>query len=461
MVCLDVVYQEEIAKCAEILRNETVCLSFDGWSNVHNVPIICACINTLKGDVYLVDTIDTSGNPHTGEYLSNIILKTINKIETKFSCIVGSIVSDGAANMNLMRKMINNSSKSSEEQNDITEKHGNKELSSTHEASENIDIDKILITYHCSAHLCNLLACDFEIPNVSCHIIRVVKYFRNNHFARAKFQELKSKDNKNLSMPQEVRWNTMHDCLQNYLDNWATIADICDKFSDEIDNDIKKIVMNMAIKQNASDLVNLLKPIAIALDKTQAATCKIADAVFIWKNLKISLRSSGLLTAKRSKIFNNRYAEALTPAHFLAFLATPKYYHAQEEGQIIELTSAEKNSALQYLEEKFGNAGKNFLPTLLKFNIGAEPFQGSLMKEEVIKKLSAAEWWSSFKEFQGTVKMEDFKILYKLFSASATSADVERIFSTFNLVHSKIRNALGTEKAGKLVFLFRVLNLKN
>ena len=35
---------------------------------------------------------------------------------------------------------------------------------------------------------------------------------------------------------------------------------------------------------------------------------------------------------------------------------------------------------------------------------------------------------------------------------------LERIFSRFGLVHSKIRNKLGVEKAAKLVFLYKVLN---
>ena len=45
-----------------------------------------------------------------------------------------------------------------------------------------------------------------------------------------------------------------------------------------------------------------------------------------------------------------------------------------------------------------------------------------------------------------------------LMSAVSSSAGVERVFSTFGLVHSKIRNRLGTEKAGKLVFIFKLLN---
>jgi hypothetical protein len=46
----------------------------------------------------------------------------------------------------------------------------------------------------------------------------------------------------------------------------------------------------------------------------------------------------------------------------------------------------------------------------------------------------------------------------QLFSAVASKAGLERIFSSFGLVHSKLRNRLGNEKAAKLTFLVRVLN---
>ena len=58
-----------------------------------------------------------------------------------------------------------------------------------------------------------------------------------------------------------------------------------------------------------------------------------------------------------------------------------------------------------------------------------------------------------------------YKLLYQLFyglvyfcsvqEACASSASIERVFSTFGLVHSKLRNRLGIEKAAKLVFCFR------
>ena len=38
---LDNAYNSEIASCKKVLSGETVSMCLDGWSNVHNDPIVC------------------------------------------------------------------------------------------------------------------------------------------------------------------------------------------------------------------------------------------------------------------------------------------------------------------------------------------------------------------------------------------------------------------------------------
>ena len=49
---LHLVYEKEYKKCADDLNNEAVCLSLDGWSNIHNEPIICATNNIHRSDLF-------------------------------------------------------------------------------------------------------------------------------------------------------------------------------------------------------------------------------------------------------------------------------------------------------------------------------------------------------------------------------------------------------------------------
>jgi len=53
------------------------------------------------------------------------------------------------------------------------------------------------------------------------------------------------------------------------------------------------------------------------------------------------------------------------------------------------------------------------------------------------------------------VNDEKMNVLTILFTIC--SADIERIFSTFNLMQSKLRNTLGNEKTAKLVFIFKCM----
>ena len=70
--------------------------------------------------------------------------------------------------------------------------------------------------------------------------------------------------------------------------------------------------------------------------------------------------------------------------------------------------------------------------------------------------LTSLEWWKSQeKDIQDKIILD---IVERLLTSVASSAGVERAFSTFGVVHSKLRNQLGIEKAAKLFFLYKNFN---
>jgi uncharacterized protein YuzB (UPF0349 family) len=419
---LDKVFQKESEKCAAVLKNECVCMTIDGWSNVHNEPIVCACVINKSGEVFLVDTIDTSGNAHTAEYLTQIALKTIKSTQDKFNCFVRSFVTDNASNMAKMREEL-------EKGND----------------DDNIDV----ITYGCSAHLLNLLAKDLVVGNVKEHVVQIIKYFRNTHLPKAWYH---AAGGSALILPQDVRWNTLCDCLEAYIKNWSLIMKVCEEHRDAIEGDIQNKVRNMGIKRNAEDLLKRLKPIAIALDSIQRDNCTIAKAVEIWKRLEKELEDAKILDRNTKRIFKLRYNQAITPAHCLAYLVSPTLIFSDKK-----LTAEEKEAALKFASETYTDT--QFLPTVIKFIGRVNPFNdGPLFDKNLINSMTDIEWWHSFNAIKEVLKEPQIKLLEQLLTATSSSAGVERIFSSFGLVHSKLRNRLGVEKAGKLVFLMRRLN---
>jgi len=45
---IHMIYEKEYAKCATELKDETVCLSLDEWSNIHNEPVVCVAVTASK-----------------------------------------------------------------------------------------------------------------------------------------------------------------------------------------------------------------------------------------------------------------------------------------------------------------------------------------------------------------------------------------------------------------------------
>ena len=95
-----------------------------------------------------------------------------------------------------------------------------------------------------------------------------------------------------------------------------------------------------------------------------------------------------------------------------------------------------------------------FLPLIMNLRGRSKPFQQYQFSTQVRENVSPITWWSAT---TGTTK-EEQQLAIKFLSATSSTAGVERIFSTFGIVHSSIRNKLGTEKAGKLVFVNKLLN---
>ncbi len=90
----------------------------------------------------------------------------------------------------------------------------------------------------------------------------------------------------------------------------------------------------------------------------------------------------------------------------------------------------------------------------MKFIAKADPFL-FLFEVNVVSQMSPLEWWKT--HFNSCEETET-KAVTQLLTVVATSASVERLFSTYGLVQTKLRNKLGNEKAGKLVFLYKALN---
>ena len=94
------------------------------------------------------------------------------------------------------------------------------------------------------------------------------------------------------------------------------------------------------------------------------------------------------------------------------------------------------------------------IPTYLSFLAQTDPFPKLRFREEA-RQVSSTVWWKSL---TGSKVSENFiELAIRLVSAPASSASIERIFSTFAHVHNKVPKRLSVEKAQKLVYCYRIL----
>jgi len=196
----------------------------------------------------------------------------------------------------------------------------------------------------------------------------------------------------------------------------------------------------MNLFKQVTDLANMLRPIAIALDKGQSDNTTIADACDIF----LGLLNEPLLQNHRHKV-EKRFDFVIKPCHLAAYMFHPKYM-----GQQLSLEQAE--TAKKWLATK----SDTYLLAAIAFQAKAAPFPESFF-QPAARMSDPVTWWKAVNSKCTDLPGGFVELMVTLLSATASSAALERVFSSFGLVMTKLRNRLGLAKAQKLVFIYRML----
>ena len=94
----------------------------------------------------------------------------------------------------------------------------------------------------------------------------------------------------------------------------------------------------------------------------------------------------------------------------------------------------------------------------MAYDAKSTPFPAVYMTKNAFKTALPIVWWKAMKLY--AVPERFISMALHLLTSPASSASIERVFSSFGLVHTKARNRLGNEKAAKLVFCYRMLRGK-
>lgn len=231
-------------------------------------------------------------------------------------------------------------------------------------------------------------------------------------------------------MPSDTRWNTMADSYESYLKNLKILVKVCKEKGDEVDQKIVKLMTRQYKgfqKIIWRGLSRLLWQWIVSRGKS--------DAVEIWLKLKADIKDY-LTDRKDMGIFEKRISVALTPAHFLANVRDPRY-----QGNC--LNPRQRNNAEKYvsvfqiffphqcLSVEEVNPLKNFILVKMFYSLSHLLLVGRIFSHELADNVT--------------------NVPMQLFTAVASSAGTEQVFSTFGSVHSNIKIASEKKRLQKLL----------
>ena len=387
------------------LEGKIVTMQQDGWSTLHNDPVIATSV-TCEDNGYFIDAQYTGDNHKNADYCKELLVKSKAHAEETYGCHVRTVVTDNASNMAKMREALQQE-------------------------------DKNLIAYGCLAHWLNLLGNDITPQATIKHVVEINKYFRNHHVPSALLNACQGSIRPQL--PGDTRWKSQLTSIDSYTKNRVFMMKIIQEKPDDIDAKIQKKVLDVRVYRQVHALAEQLRPVSIALDKAQADSTTLADAYSIMKNLMYE----SLLAPHREDV-RRRRNKAILPCHMVAYMLHPNYSGVGMDLQDVE-------TAKDWLME----LNPEYLAAAISFQAEATPYPKSFF-QPAARTMKPDTWWKAVGE--SCVLPDGFvDLMITLHVATASSASLERIFSTFGLVITKLRNRLGLQKAQKLVFCYRML----
>lgn len=118
----------------------------------------------------------------------------------------------------------------------------------------------------------------------------------------------------------------------------------------------------------------------------------------------------------------------------------------------IKLSEYEVDAALQFVE----NYHPECMPDIIKYKAKTFPFKEFMFHPTSLTGVSPP--LVLWKSLERNISVKTMALVSQLHTAISSSAGIERLFSSFGIVHTKLRNRLGVDKAGKLATVFKSLN---
>ena len=456
---------ETVKANVESVIREADCVGLicDGWSNLRNEAILNFVVTTPNPILY--KTMTTGEESHTGKFMAKVMNEVIDKLGPKK---VLGVCTDNASNMKSAWSI-------------VSQKPGQEHIS----------------CYGCLAHGINLLMTEIgklqTVQKVVNDAKGIVKEVKASHILSANLRRRqrdadatrrakesgkgkgkgkstsKSSEHQSaklptvcsLKLPVPTRWGSNVMCLESVKYNRPHLMAMAvdHQALKQFSKHSKDLLLNDDFWSRLTRTCDLLQPVASSVQFIESDKPQISQSAKLFAELKAhfdtALPASPLSKEEELQVQNHLSARrnfCIKALHKAANLLDPNI-----NGK--DLTEEEQLEAVEFIanisEYMDDIDGAELLSDVAMYRANESIWSKPFIWDSA-RKLSAYIWWKGMCSSRKNLSTVAARIL----QMPATSAAVERSFSTYGNIHSARRNRLTSERAGKLVYVSQNLRMK-
>lgn len=282
---------------------------------------------------------------------------------------------------------------------------------------------------NCSSHTGNLLAKDIINKELNLKVTSVLKEFKHADLEKL----IVEKGGKRMKLPCDTRWCSYRDAYQCLILNSQIMRQVA--ADSKVSAKSVGLLFDEVFMNEVKKYVLILDPICKLINECQSQKCSAADAVDTWLSLQ--------LPAEYSTMLKNRQNMALNKYSLSAF-----YLHPFKDKA--KLNNEHDDIIFEFLFQNLDGTG---IEEWDHYRHKTGFFQ-TLFEKDIQKPLV---FWNMAEMKYPTLT----KFAKKLLQIPASSAQLERLFSSWAHVHSFKRNRLTFERSKKLLHVYYSLRFKD
>ena len=403
----------EVMKHVE--KANTLSLVTDGWSNIRGDSIVGYVVTTPQPLFWKCHNI--TNEIHTGEFIASKLEEIISELNPQK---VTAVVSDNAANMKSACAI-------------LCKKY------------------PWIISFGCLSHIGNLIckdACDVEpLKSTLSSCKDVVKFFKDHYIAKSvheKNQCLKGVTT-TLKLPVSTRWGSALDCVASVYTNREALIQcaVDDTLKGKLPNTLKQLLIADKFWEDIKLFCDTLGSLVELIHYFEADTPRLSTAYEKLMNIKNHFMRVDNISQRLEAIFDSKWRHVNTNLLMLSNTLDPKSKGSQVPPVCMPGVRAYIASIIPASTDQVKLIGD-----LAQYLTKSGNFAEDIMWQQAESSISPITWWKVF----GALTPELSDLAIRILSIPCSSAAIERIWSTYGFLHSKVRNRLTDVNASRLLY---------